>query len=103
MSTSASHVPGEDVGRSSHDGTGDRTSRPVRRSFTTEYRARIVAEYEAAPRGKKSVVLRREGLNQSQIREWGFALGRGGSRDGGTAPTALPNGANSAISHESDR
>jgi len=30
----------------------------------------VVAEYEAAPRGKKGGVLRREGLYQSQIREW---------------------------------
>lgn len=102
MSTSASHAAG-DIGRSSPDGTVSRTSRPARRSFTTEYRARILAEYEAAPRGKKSVVLRREGLNQSQVREWGFALGRGGSRNGGAAPPGRPNEANSASSHESDR
>jgi hypothetical protein len=34
------------------------------------YRHRVVAEYEAAPHGEKSGVLRREGLYQSQIREW---------------------------------
>jgi transposase len=38
----------------------DPAARPVRRSFTAEYRARVVAEYEAAP----------QGLYQSQIREW---------------------------------
>jgi len=43
---------------------------PVRRSFTAEYRARVVAEYEAAPHGEKAAVLRREGLYQSQVREW---------------------------------
>jgi len=48
----------------------DPAPRPVRRSFTAAYRARLVAEYEAAPRGKKGGVLRREGLYQSQIREW---------------------------------
>ncbi len=48
----------------------DPARRPVRRSFTAAYRARVVAEYEAAPRGKKGGVLRREGLYQSQIREW---------------------------------
>jgi len=48
----------------------DPAPRPVRRSFTAEYRARLVAEYEAAPRGEKGGVLRREGLHQSQIREW---------------------------------
>jgi len=48
----------------------DPAARPVRRSFPAEYRARIVAEYEAAPHGSKAGVLRREGLYQSQIREW---------------------------------
>jgi transposase-like protein len=51
----------------------DPAARPVRRSFTAEYRARVVAEYEAAPRGSKAAVLRREGLYQSQIREWTIA------------------------------
>ena len=48
----------------------DPAARPVRRTFTAEYRAQIVAEYEAAPHGQKSAVLRREGLYQSTIREW---------------------------------
>ena len=48
----------------------DPAPKPVRRSFTTEYRHRVVAEYEAAPHGEKTGVLRREGLYQSQIREW---------------------------------
>ncbi|MET3803990.1 transposase-like protein [Nakamurella sp. UYEF19] len=43
---------------------------PVRRTFTAEYRARVVAEYEAAPHGEKAGVLRREGLYQSQVRDW---------------------------------
>ena len=43
---------------------------PVRRSFTAEYRAQVVAQYEAAPHGEKPGVLRREGLYQSQVREW---------------------------------
>jgi transposase len=62
------------------DGVPDPAARPVRRSFTAEYRARVVAEYEAAPHGQKASVLRREGLYQSQIREWAAArdaLGRG--------------------------
>jgi transposase len=48
----------------------DPAARPVRRSFTAAYRAQIVSEYEAAPHGQKAGVLRREGLYQSQIREW---------------------------------
>jgi len=60
----------------------DPAARPVRRSFTAAYRARVVAEYEAAPHGSKAAVLRREGLYQSQIREWTLArdaLARGAS------------------------
>ena len=45
----------------------------MRRSFTAAYRPRVVAEYEAAPHGSKAAVLRREGLYQSQIREWTIA------------------------------
>jgi transposase-like protein len=52
---------------------GDPAAKPVRRRFTAEYRARMIAEYEAAPHGEKSAVLRREGLYQSQLREWGMA------------------------------
>lgn len=64
------------------DAVVDPAARPVRRSFTAEYRARVVAEYEAAPHGSKAAVLRREGLYQSQIREWTIArdaLTRGAS------------------------
>jgi transposase len=54
------------------DGFGpvDPAPRPVRRTFTAEYKAAIVAEYEAAPHGEKSAVLRREGLFHSHIQEW---------------------------------
>ena len=62
----------------------DPAPRPVRRSFTAEYRARVVAEYEAAPRGSKAAVLRREGLYQSQIREWTIA--RDARTRGASAP-----------------
>ena len=44
--------------------------RPARRSFTAEYKAKVVAEYEAAPHGEKSAVLRREGLFHSHVQEW---------------------------------
>lgn len=68
---SSSGQPSELVGGPDRDaGSVDPAARPVRRSFTAEYRARVVAEYEAAPFGEKSAVLRREGLYQSQIREW---------------------------------
>ena len=48
----------------------DPAARPVRRTFTAAYRAQLVAEYEAAPHGQKSAVLRREGLYHSTVREW---------------------------------
>jgi len=52
---------------------GDETSpeRPVRRTFTAEYKARILAEYEAAPTdGSRGTLLRREGLYTSHMVDW---------------------------------
>ncbi len=71
MSSNSPVLPGA----GDHPGAGseevvDPAPRPVRRSFTASYRAKVVAEYEAAPHGSKAAVLRREGLYQSQIREW---------------------------------
>ena len=48
----------------------DPAARPQRRRFSAEYKAKILAEYEAAPDGEKESVLRREGLYSSQITEW---------------------------------
>ena len=48
----------------------DPAPKATRRTFTTEYRNKIIDEYRAAPFGEKSAVLRREGLYQSQLREW---------------------------------
>lgn len=69
------------------EGVSDPAARPVRRSFTAEYRARVVAEYEAAPHGQKAAVLRREGLYQSQIREWRAARD---ALDAGAPPPRRP-------------
>jgi len=49
---------------------GPRADRPKRRTFTDEYKRRIVAEYEAAPVGRKGAVLRRESLFDSHLLEW---------------------------------
>ena len=62
----------------------DPAARPFRRSFTAAYRAKVVAEYEAAPHGSKAAVLRREGLYQSQIRRWTEA--RDALNSGASAP-----------------
>lgn len=42
-----------------------RADRPKRRTFTAEYKAQIVAEYEAADHGERGAILRREGLYSS--------------------------------------
>lgn len=69
----------------------DPAPRPVRRTFTAAYRLSIVQEYEAAPRGEKGAVLRREGLYHSHIKEWtaardaGAVSGLGDARRSSTA------------------
>ena len=45
----------------------------MRRTYPAEYRARVLAEYEAAPHGQKSAVLRREGIYQTLVAEWAKA------------------------------
>lgn len=52
--------------------------RPTRRTFTAEYKLRIVAEYEAAKAaGEGGAILRREGLYHSHILEWRAARDAG--------------------------
>jgi transposase len=70
---SSRQVPSSEVDHPAAESAGDGSdpaARPFRRSFTAQYRAQVVAEYEAAPHGEKSAVLRREGLYQSQVRRW---------------------------------
>ncbi|MGA8994294.1 MAG: hypothetical protein WB441_08300 [Nocardioidaceae bacterium] len=47
-----------------------RADRPKRRTFTAEYKAQVLAEYDAADRGERGAILRREGLYSSHIVEW---------------------------------
>jgi len=54
-------------------GPVDPAPKSTRRTFTAEYRNAIIDEYNQAPHGEKSAVLRREGLYQSQLREWSGA------------------------------
>ena len=56
---------------------GPRAGRAKRRTFTTEYKRRIVAEYDAAPNGTKGAVLRRERLYDSHVQEWRAAINAG--------------------------
>jgi len=50
----------------------DPSARPTRRTFTAEYKAEIVAEYDSWPKGseERGAILRREGLYTSHISEW---------------------------------
>ncbi len=67
-----------------HDGVVDEpdpAGRPRRRSFSAEYKAQIVEEYDALPQGsqERGALLRREGLYTSQIAEWRKARDAGAS------------------------
>lgn len=69
-----------------HDGVVDEpdpAARPRRRTFTAEYKARILAEYDALPTGstERGALLRREGLYTSHLAEWRKARDAG-ARDG---------------------
>ena len=69
-----------------HDGVVDEldpAARPRRRTFTAEYKARILAEYDAFAAGstERGALLRREGLYTSHIAEWRRARDAG-ARDG---------------------
>lgn len=55
----------------------DPAPRPKRRTFTSAYKLRIVAEYDAAPRYEKGAVLRRERLYHSHVKEWRAARDAG--------------------------
>jgi len=47
-------------------------ARPTRRTFSAEYKAEVLAEYDRWPRGsdERGAILRREGLYSSHISEW---------------------------------
>ena len=68
----------------------DPAARPRRRSFTAEYKARILDEYDALPAGSegRGALLRREGLYTSHIAEW-RKVRDGGGRDA-LAPRSRP-------------
>jgi transposase-like protein len=74
-----------------HDGVVDEVdpaARPRRRSFTAEYKERILDEYDALPLGstERGSILRREGLYTSHIAEWRKA------RDAGAREGLAPKG-----------
>lgn len=56
------------------------------RVYTTEYKLRIVAEYDAATEhGARGALLRREGLYQSHVKKWRTARDEGRLAGGGQA------------------
>lgn len=55
----------------------DPAARPRRRTFTGEYKLKILAEYDAADAEERGALLRREGLYTSHISEWRKARDRG--------------------------
>jgi transposase-like protein len=76
-----------------HDGVVDEpdpAARPRRRSFTAEYKARILDEYDALPHGsdERGALLRREGLYTSHIAEWRKARDAGARQGLAAKPKA---------------
>ncbi len=50
------------------------TEKPVRRTFSQAYKAKILKEVDAAPAGTVVSILRREGLYPSHVQKWRAAL-----------------------------
>ena len=76
-----------------HDGVMDEPdsfARPRRRSFTAEYKARILDEYDGLPMGGpgRGALLRREGLYTSHLAEWRRVRNSAGEE--ALAPKARP-------------
>lgn len=61
----------------------DPAAKPTPRTFSAEYKAEIVAEYDSWPKGseERAVILRREGLYFSHFSEW-RRQAEAGARDG---------------------
>ena len=63
-----------------------RADQPKRRKFTAEFKAAILAEYDAADRSGRGEILRREGLYTSHIIEWRKAAAAGSLSGLGSKP-----------------
>ena len=59
-----------DVASVDDGGMGPRADRPKRRTFTQEYKDAVLAEYDAADRGQRGAILRREDLYSSHVVDW---------------------------------
>jgi transposase len=76
--------------------TSGKLGRPVRRTFTAAYKARILAEFDALPEGspERGALLRKEKLYHSHIEYWRKA------QEAGTLPPAAGQPAKGAGSAE---
>jgi transposase-like protein len=83
-------------------GEGPRAGQPKRRTFTADYKMRILAEYEQldSPR-ERGALLRREGLYTSHISEWRRARDNGAAKGLAEKPSGRPG--RSAPDAESER
>lgn len=81
-----------DLEQSSDPGpaAGPRADRPKARTFTMAYKRAIVAEYDAAGRGKKGVILRRERLYETNVSTFRKQLERADGQPAGTAAGTGP-------------
>lgn len=70
MSITASVVPSSHAVRVGDAPDPQVAERASRRSYTANYKAKVLAEYEEADRDGKGALLRREGLYTSLISEW---------------------------------
>ena len=83
-------------------GEGPRAGRPRRRTFTAEYKMRIVAQYDQLDDpGERGALLRREGLYTSHISEWRKARDKGAENGLAEKPAGRP--ARSAAEAENER
>lgn len=64
--------------------------RARRRTFTAKYKADVLAEYDAADRGGKGALLRREGLYTSLITSWREQRDKGALKALGKPSGAAP-------------
>ncbi|MDQ6839499.1 MAG: hypothetical protein M3137_14535, partial [Actinomycetota bacterium] len=78
--------------------------KPRRRTFTAEYKLRIVAEYDrCAGDGDKGALLRREGLYSSHVVEWRRARDNTAGAGGGSSRRAKANPDTAALAKAKER
>src|SRR6056297_691766 len=72
MTTTTASLNGRAQNGGVTDDDIDPAAKPTRRTFSAEYKAEIVTEYDSHPKGsdERGAILRREGLYTSHISEW---------------------------------